>query len=46
LREKNLGPLSQGQRLNTTEIKCSKNSDSSRWSKRAQHHQQTSTTKI
>jgi hypothetical protein len=30
LREKNLGPLRQGQRLNTTEIKCSKNSDSSR----------------
>jgi hypothetical protein len=30
LSEKNLGPLRQGQRLDTTEIKCSKNADSSR----------------
>jgi hypothetical protein len=46
LREKNLGPLRQGQRLDTTEIKCSKISDSSRWGKRARHHRQKSTTKI
>jgi hypothetical protein len=30
LSEKNLGPLRQGQRLDTTEIKCSKIVDSSR----------------
>jgi hypothetical protein len=30
LREKNLDPLRQGQRLDTTEIKCSKIADSSR----------------
>jgi hypothetical protein len=30
LREKNLGPLRQGQRLDTTEIKWSKIADSSR----------------
>jgi hypothetical protein len=29
LREKNLGPLRQGKRLDTTEIKCSKIVDSS-----------------
>jgi hypothetical protein len=45
LREKNLGPLRQGQRINTTEIKCSKIADSSRWGKRARHHRQKSTTK-
>jgi hypothetical protein len=41
-----LGPLRQGQRLDTTEIKCSKIADSSRWGKRARHHRQKSTTKI
>jgi hypothetical protein len=30
MRERDLGPLRQGQRLNTTEIKCSKIADSSR----------------
>jgi hypothetical protein len=30
LRDKNFGPLRQGQRLNTIEIKCSKIADSSR----------------
>jgi hypothetical protein len=30
LSEKNLSPLRQGQRLDTTEIKCSKTADSSR----------------
>jgi hypothetical protein len=38
LREKNLGPLRQGQRLDTTEIKCSKIAHSSRWGKRARHY--------
>jgi hypothetical protein len=46
LSEKDLGPLRQWQRLNTTEIKCSKIADSSRWGKRARHHQQKSRTKI
>jgi hypothetical protein len=46
LSEKNLSPLRQGQRLDTTEIKCSKIVDSLRWGKRARHHQQKSTTKI
>jgi hypothetical protein len=46
LSEKNLSPLRQGQRLDTTEIKCSKIADSSRWGKRARHHRQKSTTKI
>jgi hypothetical protein len=35
LSEKDLGPLRQGQWLDTTEIKCSKIADSSRWGKRA-----------
>jgi hypothetical protein len=34
LSEKNLGPLRQGQWLDTTEIKCSKIADSSTWGKR------------
>jgi hypothetical protein len=38
LSEKDLSPLRQGQRLATTEIKCSKTADSSRWGKRARHH--------
>jgi hypothetical protein len=38
--------LRQGQRLDTTEIKCSKIVDSSRWGKRARHHRQKNTTKI
>jgi hypothetical protein len=42
LSEKDLGPLRQGQRLDTTEIKCSKIADSSRWVKRARHHRQKS----
>jgi hypothetical protein len=46
LSERDLGPLRQGQRLDTTEIKCSKVTDSSRWGKRARHHRQKSTTKI
>jgi hypothetical protein len=46
LSEQDLGPLRQGQWLNTTEIKFSKIVDSSRWGKRARHHQQKSTTKI
>jgi hypothetical protein len=46
LSKNDLGPLRQGQRLNTTEIKCSKIADSSRWGKRARHHRQKSTTKI
>jgi hypothetical protein len=46
LSEKHLGPLRQGQQLDTTEIKCSKIADSSRWGKRARHHRQKSTTKI
>jgi hypothetical protein len=46
LSERNPDPLRQGQRLDTTEIKCSKIADSSRWGKRAQHHRQKSTTKI
>jgi hypothetical protein len=46
LSEKDLGPLRQWQRLDTTEIKCSKISDSSMWGKRARHHRQKSTTKI
>jgi hypothetical protein len=39
-------PLRQGQWLNTTEVKCSKIADSSRWGKRARHHQQNSKIKI
>jgi hypothetical protein len=35
-----------GQWLDTTEIKCSKIADSSRWGKRVRHHRQKSTTKI
>jgi hypothetical protein len=46
LSERDLGTLRQGQRLNTTEIKCSKIVDSSRWGKRARYHRQKSTTKI
>jgi hypothetical protein len=46
LSEEDLVPLRQGQRLNTTEIKCSKIAYSSRWGKRARHHRQKSTTKI
>jgi hypothetical protein len=46
LREKNLGPLRQGQWLDTTETKCSKIADSLRWGKRARHNRQKSTTKI
>jgi hypothetical protein len=46
LGEKNLGPLRQGQWLDTTEIKCSRIADSSRWGKRARHHRQKSTTRI
>jgi hypothetical protein len=45
LSERTLGPLRQGQRLDTTKIKCSKIADSSRWGKRARHHRQKSTTK-
>jgi hypothetical protein len=45
LSEKNLGPLRQGQGLDTTVIKWSKVVDSSRWGKRVQHHRQKSTTK-
>jgi hypothetical protein len=45
LSEKNLGPLRQGQWLDTTEIKCSKIADSSRLGKRDRHHRQKSTTK-
>jgi hypothetical protein len=41
LSEKDLGPLRQGQRINTTEIKCSNIADSSRWGKRARHHRRT-----
>jgi hypothetical protein len=46
LSEKNLSPLRQEQWLDTTEIKCSKTADSSRWRNGARHHRQKSTTKI
>jgi hypothetical protein len=46
LSERNTSPLRQGQWLDTTEIKCSKIANSSRWGKRARHHRHKSTTKI